>query len=51
MGFILVALGFTVGLGKIWRFPTRGGEQGGSFFLLFAVHLVFIAASVAIIMA
>ncbi len=51
MGFILVALGFTVGLGKSGVFRHEGENKVGAFLLLFAVHLVFIAASVAIIMA
>lgn len=33
-GFILAAIGFSVGLGNIWRFPFVTGENGGSAFLI-----------------
>jgi neurotransmitter:Na+ symporter, NSS family len=33
-GFFLAAIGFSVGLGNIWRFPFVTGENGGSAFLI-----------------
>jgi NSS family neurotransmitter:Na+ symporter len=37
-GFFLAAIGFSVGLGNIWRFPFVTGENGGSAFLI--IYLV-----------
>ena len=37
-GFFLAAIGFSVGLGNIWRFPFQVGENGGSAFLI--IYLV-----------
>ncbi|MWV61990.1 sodium-dependent transporter [Helicobacter saguini] len=34
LGFILAALGSSIGLGHIWRFPTAAGTSGGSAFVL-----------------
>lgn len=34
LGFILAALGSSIGLGHIWRFPTAAGMNGGSAFVL-----------------
>ena len=42
-GFFLAAIGFSVGLGNIWRFPFVTGENGGSAFLF-----IYLAAALAI---
>ena len=34
IGFILAAIGSSIGLGHIWRFPTATGTSGGSAFVL-----------------
>lgn len=42
-GFILAAIGSSVGLGNMWKFPYITGEHGGAaFFLLFIICLVVI---------
>ncbi len=42
-GFILAAIGSSVGLGNMWKFPYITGEHGGAaFFLLFIVCLIVI---------
>jgi len=46
-GFILAAIGSSVGLGNIWKFPYITGENGGAaFFLLFIVCLAVIGLPV-----
>lgn len=42
-GFYLAAIGFSVGLGNIWRFPFVTGQNGGSAFLL-----IYLAAALII---
>jgi NSS family neurotransmitter:Na+ symporter len=42
-GFLFAAIGFSVGLGNIWRFPYVMGEYGGSAFLF-----VYLACALAI---
>ena len=41
-GFILAAIGFSVGLGNIWRFPYVAGENGGSAFVLVYLACAFV---------
>lgn len=40
-GFIMAAAGSAVGLGNIWSFPFKTGENGGGAFLI--LYLIFIA--------
>ncbi|RDU69766.1 sodium-dependent transporter [Helicobacter aurati] len=42
LGFIIAALGSSIGLGHIWRFPTMAGTSGGAAFVLLflAISLV-----------
>ncbi|RDU67135.1 sodium-and chloride-dependent transporter [Helicobacter didelphidarum] len=49
IGFILAALGSSIGLGHIWRFPTATGTSGGSaFVLLFLAISIFIGVAMLI---
>ncbi len=41
-GFIMAAVGSSVGLGNFWRFPYTAGENGGSAFIL--IYLVCVLA-------
>ncbi|MBD3920678.1 sodium-dependent transporter [Paenibacillus sp. PR3] len=46
-GFILAAIGSSVGLGNMWKFPYITGLYGGAaFFLLFTICLLFIGLPV-----
>lgn len=53
-GFLLSAIGFSVGLGNIWRFPYVAGENGGSAFVIiylvcaFAIGLPLLMSELAI---
>jgi len=47
LGFILAAIGSSVGLGNMWKFPYITGKYGGAaFFLLFTICLVLIGIPV-----
>lgn len=41
LGFVLAAAGSAVGLGNIWRFPFKAGDNGGSAFVL--IYLACVA--------
>ena len=41
-GFIMAAVGSSVGLGNLWRFPFTAGENGGSAFILIYLFSVLI---------
>jgi NSS family neurotransmitter:Na+ symporter len=41
LGFVLAAAGSAIGLGNIWRFPFKAGENGGAAFVI--VYLACIA--------
>ncbi|MAP93554.1 MAG: sodium-dependent transporter [Ponticaulis sp.] len=41
-GFIMAAVGSSVGLGNLWRFPYIAGEMGGSAFILIYILCILI---------
>jgi NSS family neurotransmitter:Na+ symporter len=44
LAFILATLGFSAGIGNMWRFPYLVGKYGGGIFLLFYMIIVFLVA-------
>ncbi|HBO89793.1 MAG TPA: sodium-dependent transporter, partial [Acidobacteria bacterium] len=49
VGFVLAGAGSAVGLGNIWGFPTRVGENGGAaFVLVYLVCVIFICLPIMI---
>ena len=40
LGFILLSAGCAIGLGNVWMFPYRAGQNGGAVFVLF--YLLFL---------
>jgi len=42
--FILATLGFSAGIGNLWRFPYLAGKYGGGVFLLFYLAVVVLLA-------
>lgn len=44
LAFILATLGFSAGIGNLWRFPYLVGMYGGGIFLLFYMFIVFLVA-------
>jgi len=43
IGFVLAAAGSAIGLGNIWRFPFKTGENGGAaFVILYLICILFI---------
>lgn len=44
LAFILATLGFSAGIGNLWRFPYLVGQHGGGIFLLFYLFVVFVIA-------
>jgi len=49
VGFVLAGAGSAVGLGNIWGFPTRVGENGGAaFVLVYLICVIFICLPIMI---
>jgi len=42
VAFILATLGFSAGIGNLWRFPYLTGKYGGGIFLIFYIAVVFL---------
>lgn len=49
MTFLLAAVGATIGLGNIWKFPYIMGANGGSaFVLVYLLSILFVAVPILI---
>ncbi len=42
IGFLLATIGFSVGVGTLWRFPYICGEYGGGLFLLTYIFFMIV---------
>ena len=42
--FILATMGWSVGIGNVWRFPYIAGEYGGAVFIVVYLILLFLVA-------
>lgn len=42
IGFLMVAIGFAVGIGSLWRFPYLCGANGGAVFILVYILVILI---------
>ncbi len=42
LGFLLVAIGFAVGVGSLWRFPYVCGSNGGAIFILVYILVILL---------
>ncbi len=42
IGFVLASIGYAVGIGNLWRFPSMVGKYGGGIFLLFYLLVVIL---------
>ena len=42
LGFLLIAAGWSIGLGNVWRFPYITGEYGGAIFLVIYLFFLFL---------
>lgn len=42
LGFIMVAIGLSLGIGTLWRFPYVVGENGGALFIILYIFIILI---------
>lgn len=42
IGFLMVAIGFAVGIGSLWRFPYLCGTNGGALFILVYILVILV---------
>ena len=45
LGFLLVSAGCAIGICNVWRFPYVTGQNGGGFFVLFFLFMMFASLS------